>query len=106
MSAANLRAAVEIVERADDLRHARVGEAIVNRLRFTPGFHELAPAKSRQMLRQSRLTEANNLLEFADGTLAIQKFAKNHQPPVIGQKFQKASCFAGLNLHRLYIHCC
>src|SRR5208283_1766768 len=66
----------------------------------------MAPPQSCKVLRQSRLTKADNFLEFSHAALALQELAKDHQPRVIGETLQKSSRRACVGLHHFYIHTC
>ena len=112
-----LRAAEKIVESGQQLLNARIGNPVPKCLTLAPEGDEPFGAHFGQMLRQSRLREANRFSQAADVSFAgLRKLAEHKQAPFIGNGAEDFRNFAGFCLKicclhghfhaRFYFRCC
>lgn len=88
-----------LVHRVHQLRRFLAREAVPDRLAFAAGSHEVLAAKHREMLRQGRLTEADEWLELADRLLAFRQLAKDQQAGRIRHRRKYATGAGGVLFH-------
>ena len=75
----NPRRAIETIEKADDFCCRRIVESVIDRSRVAARPNQSVAAEPRQMLREMRLTHAEQRLELADGLLAFGQMTENEQ---------------------------
>ena len=83
------RLAIELVEHAEELLDARVGDAVPDRLALAPGGDDALIPHLGQMLRQGRLRQPHRLGQGGHVGLApLHELAQDHQPPLVGERPQ------------------
>jgi hypothetical protein len=89
--------AIKLLEQFEDARGARIGHAIVQRLRFAAECDEAVSAQQRQVLRQSGLAQANRIYEVTNFHFAARsQEAENQKPVFVAEKLQHARRRRGL----------
>ena len=88
--AAGRRRAIDAVQGLQHRRGRAAGETVVDRLGLAARFDQLHPPEHRQMLRQRRLAEADDALQFADRLLAFDQVAQHQQAPFAAHRAQQA----------------
>ena len=81
----------------EEAHRPRVGDPVVERLRFAAERDQAVVAQPRKMLRQRRLAEADGVGERGDGHLAAGgEMAQDQQPVLVGEQLQKLGGLVGL----------
>jgi len=67
------------VGKVEDRRHILVGQSVEDALTIAAGAHEVAPAQTRQVVRDTRLLQAERLAQLVDALLAATQLLENAQ---------------------------
>src|SRR5215813_6434289 len=72
--------AEHVVDSADDDARLFARERVVDRLAVATRRHQAIGPQTRELLRHSRLTQAEQILKLADRLFSLCQYAENHQP--------------------------
>ena len=78
-----------LVENRQHFLRRLARERIIDRLRLAARRDDPLFAQLGEMLRHRRHREADRYVQLSDGSLAVEQFAQDHEPRLIGHRLQK-----------------
>src|SRR5258708_4510463 len=90
-----------VVDRADDDAGFLAGEIVIDRLAVAPRRHQAIRAQPRQLLRDGRLAQAEDVFQFTDRLFTLGENAKDHQPVFVRQRLEEIAGAFGVVHHAL-----